>query len=102
MGLSSHINVWNTCLRILRQRGFDLRVEGELGADGCYPTDATWTAEKDGFYFRADNPIELLGLVAVHDHVRPREDLPYWWTVEGPDLYTELMEAAFPDPGDAG
>lgn len=102
MGLSSHINVWNTCLLILRQRGFALRVEGELGADGCYPTDALWTAKKDGFYFCADNPIELLGLVAVYDYVRPREDLPYWWQVEGPDLYTELMEAAFPDSQDAG
>jgi hypothetical protein len=102
MGLSSHINVWNTCLRILRQRGFALRVEGEARADGCHPTDALWIAEKDGFFFCGDNPIELLGLVAVHDRVRPGEDLPYWWRVDGPDVYTELMEAAFPDTGDAG
>jgi hypothetical protein len=101
MGLSSHINVWNTCLRILRQRGFALRVSGELRADGGYPTDALWIAEKDGFYFCADNPIELLGLVAVHDFVRPREDVPYWWQVEGSDIYAELMEAAFPDAEDA-
>lgn len=102
MGLSSHINVWNTCLLILRQRGFALRVDGELSPDGCYPTDAHWLAEKNGFSFRADNPIELLGLVAVHDHVRPREDVPYWWQMKGPDLYVELMEAAFPEAGDAG
>jgi hypothetical protein len=87
---------------ILRQRGFALRVSGELRADGCYPTDALWIAENDGFYFCADNPIELLGLVAVQDHVRPREDVPYWWQMKRPDLYEELMEAAFPDAGDAG
>jgi hypothetical protein len=102
MGLSSHINVWNTCLRILRQRGFALRVDGDARPDGCYPTDADWMAEKDDFYFCADNPIELLGLVAVHDHVKPREDVPCWWQVDGPDIYTELMEAAFPGAKDGG
>lgn len=97
MGLASHANVFNSCLLILRKRGFVLRVIGEMTPDGCYPPQACWIAEKGGFYFCADNPIELLGLVAVHDHVRPEEDRPYWWRIEGPDVWTELMEAAFPD-----
>jgi hypothetical protein len=97
MGLGSHANVYNTCLRILRQRGFDLRVEGELDADGCYPSHAHWIAEKSGFYFCGDNPIELLGLVAIYDHVQPKEDVPYWWVVEGDPIWDELMETAFPD-----
>lgn len=97
MSLSSHANAYNTCLRILRARGFALHVEGEMTADGCYPVDALWVAEEAGFRFAADNPIELLGLVAVYDHVRPTEARPYWWSVEGPDIWSELMEAAFPD-----
>jgi hypothetical protein len=97
MSLGSHANVFNTCLRILRQRGFALHVEGEMTADGCYPDDALWVAEKAGFRFMADNPIELLGLTAVFDHVQPSEAQPYWWNVEGPDIRSELMEAAFPD-----
>jgi hypothetical protein len=97
MGLASHSNVYNTCLLILRDRGFSLRVEGEMTPEGCYPSNAYWIAEKDGFYFCADNPIELLGLVTVYDHVRPKEDRSYWWRVQGPDVWTELMEAAFPD-----
>jgi hypothetical protein len=97
MGLASHANVYNTCLRILRSRGFALEVSGEPRPDGAYPTDCHWIARKDGFYFCADNPIELLGLVAISDHVRPEEDRPYWWAVHGPDIESELMEAAFPD-----
>ena len=81
MGLASNGNVRNTCLRILRQRGYALRVEGELDADGCYPAEAFWIAEKNGFHFCGDNPIELLGLVAIYDHVQPKEDESYWWVV---------------------
>lgn len=25
------------------------------------------------------------------------EARPYWWSVDGPDIWNELMEAAFPD-----
>jgi hypothetical protein len=97
MGLGSHVNVYNTCLRILRARGFELEVSGEPEPDGSYPVVCQWIARKGDFYFCGDNPIELLGLVAVYDYVRPDEDRPYWWTVEGSDLWSELMEAAFPD-----
>jgi len=51
MGLSSNINVWNTCLRVLRLQGFALRVDGETSDDGCDLTEALWIAEKDGFIF---------------------------------------------------
>jgi hypothetical protein len=99
MSLYSHANVYNTCLRILRSRGFAPRVEGELTADGCYPTSAQWFAEKEGFSFIADNPVELLGLVAIYDHVHPEDDRPYWWAVDGSDIWSALMEAAFPENG---
>jgi hypothetical protein len=90
--------VYNTCLRILRARGFELEVSGEPQADGSYPVECLWIARRDGFYFCGDNPIELLGLVAVYDYVKPTEDRPYWWKVEGPDVEGDLLEAAFPDP----
>lgn len=93
--LVRHANVVNTCLRILRDRGFELEVIGEITDDLSYPTEATWAAAKDGFIFRADSPIELLGLVAVYDYVKPAEDKPYWWRVEGADIRSELLSAAF-------
>ena len=109
MGLSSHANVYNSCLLILRDRGFELEVSGDQKDAGGYPTDLLWIARKDGFTFSADNPIELLGLVAIFDIKQPAEDRSYWWTVEGPedrsywwtvegpDVWTQLMEIAFPD-----
>lgn len=95
MGLASHANVYNTCLRILRARGFDLEVSGEREPGGGFPAECSWLAHRDGFYFQADNPIELLGLVAVYDHKHPDKDEPYWWVVDGPDVRRELMEATF-------
>lgn len=96
MSLSSNANVWNTCLRILRLRGYTIQVEGELDGDGCRPFHAMWIAEKDDFRFVGDNPIELLGLVGIHDHVRPGADAPWWWYIEGEDIWDEVMLKAFP------
>lgn len=120
MGLSGHVNVFNTCLRILSEKGYAVRVTAdeewrtrlptvrELAVravfkvpgeqdDGQHPLRCFWIAEKDGFYFCAGNPIELLGLVAVRDHVQPTKDREYWWRREGPDLLNEFMDRAFGD-----
>jgi len=98
MGLASYTNVWNTCLRILRQRGYALRVTGEVDSEGSViPQTCNWIAEKDGFYFCGDNPIELLGLTAVRDFVQPHKDESYWWVVDGDDIWKELYDSAFPD-----
>lgn len=95
--LGSHANVYNTCLRILRQRGYRLWVEGELDANDMYPTDLAWMAEKNGETFQADNPIELLGLAAIYEYVAPvGETQSYWWVAEGPDIRDELLKKAFP------
>lgn len=97
MPLGSNFNVWNTCLRILRLRGYAIEVEGELDADGCWPCDALWIAKKNQFCFMGDNPIELLGLVGVYDHVQPDHDDDYWWRVDGEDIRREVMRKTFPD-----
>lgn len=98
MGLASHLNVFNSCLRILRAKGYELSVSGERTPDGGLPYEAHWIAERDGFYFCGDNPIELLGLVAIYDHVQPAADEPYWWRVHDSDedLWAELLETLPP------
>ncbi|MFJ3221011.1 hypothetical protein ACIPLC_34445 [Kitasatospora sp. NPDC086801] len=57
-----------------------------------------WLAEKDGFTFWADNPIELLGLAAVYEDARPEADRPYWWSAktvrERPSLREQLVDEA--------
>ncbi len=79
--LSSYPNVFNTCLVILRRDGFDLAYDKT--------TDA-WSAEKEGFSFRADNPIELLGLAAIYQKLQPKEQREYWWKIDKPNVLAEL------------
>ena len=52
----------------------------------------TWRAERNGYDFAADDPIELLGLTAVYEFKNPAEPpTNYWWVVEGEDIYKELL-----------
>jgi hypothetical protein len=79
--LSSYPNVYNSCLVILQRKGFALSYEKE--------TD-TWLAEIKGFKFKADNPIELLGLTAIYEDRKPESDSEYWWQINSPYLLGEL------------
>lgn len=80
--LSSYINVFNTCLVLLERRGFKL---------SYIESDDHWTAEKAGFSFLADNPIELLGLCSIYEELSPSEPAEYWWRIDQPDLLGTLM-----------
>jgi hypothetical protein len=90
--LGSHLNVWNTCLLIVRQRGYRLFLLGDPDERGSI-SRCGWYAEKDGMKFKGANPIELLGLIAIRDHQCPPTDTPYWWRIEGPNLVAELESA---------
>ena len=79
--LSSYPNVFNTCLVLLRQSGFNLSYDKTADA---------WNAKKNGFSFRADNPIELLGLASVYEKLQPKEEKEYWWQIQEPNVVAEL------------
>ena len=96
--VTSHANVWNDCLRILRKRGYELSLEADMDDGGSIISESrTWWAKRADFIFSADNPLELLGLTAICDFVRPEKNESYWWNVEGDDIWTELDDKAFPD-----
>jgi hypothetical protein len=79
-------NVYNTCLRIMRSRGYSLTFESTEN------DFFQWWAEKNGYDFVANNPIELLGLVSIYEYHQP--DGPptdYWWSVDGSNIYDELI-----------
>ncbi len=84
--LSAYLNVYNTCLVILKRRGYQLR---------CELPDENWIAEKDGFKFFANNPIELIGLVGIYDEIKPASDIEYWWKLDDPDLFSELCPDSY-------
>jgi hypothetical protein len=79
--LSSYINVFNTCLVLLKKDGFELAYNKK---------DDTWTATKGEFSFLADNPIELLGLTAIYAKLNPVEPKEYWWRICEPNILNEL------------
>ncbi len=92
MTLVHAANTWNPCLRLLRIRGYELRMY--TGNYEDEPSLNTFSAHKNGFDFYGDNAVELLGLTAFYDHHEPKEDVPYWWFVDGDDIYDELLDAA--------
>ncbi len=79
--LSAYLNVYNTALVILQRKGFAIRFD---------EPNEEWYAKKDGWDFLAEDPIQLLGLVAIYEHQSPPEKDEYWWKIDEPDLLTQL------------
>lgn len=69
---------------LLRRAGFNLRYDA---------SKEQWFAEYRDFIFRADNPIELLGLTAIYRDINPSTPSEDWWQINDPDILSEL------DPG---
>ena len=86
--LFSYPNVWNTCLLILQMRGYHLYVLSN--GDDYDAVNCEWCADKGGIKLKGHNPIELLGLAAIREHLFPAEDKPYWWRIDGPNLVAQL------------
>ena len=87
--LATTTDVYNTCLHILKKRNNELRIEE--GESEIFPIK--WFAKKDDFEFIGHNPVELLGLIAVYEYNYPVDaSNPYWWLIEGEDVYDELLE----------
>ncbi len=87
--LHSYPNVWNTCLLLLRERGYRLFLTGDPDELGTI-SHCCWNAEQNDIKLRGDNPIELLVLAAIHEYHRPAKDTPYWWRIEGENVLAEL------------
>lgn len=79
--LSYYTNVHNTALVILQRKGY--RVWTQRGPD-CF------CAEKDGWDFWAEDPVQLLGLTAIHDFHHPSAFGEYWWRIDEPWLSNTL------------
>jgi hypothetical protein len=89
-------NVWNSCLRVLRARGYDLSItcNAPPGLNAVERLNhVTWLARKGGYQLVANNPIELLGLAGVYEFKNQTSDEAYWWVVEGADIVEELYSS---------
>lgn len=73
-------NTYNPSLIVLRDKGYEIWLEkGENGS--------LWCARKADQDFLAYSGPELLGLVALWEHLGDA------WNQQRPDIYGELMEA---------
>lgn len=79
--LSAYLNVYNTALVVLERKGWALRYDKERG---------WWFAQKDGWEFLADDPMQLLGLVSIFEHHAPKAKAEYWWKIDEPDLLSKF------------
>ena len=81
--LSYYTNVHNTALVILQRKGYRVwtRREPEL-----------FCAEKDGWDFWADDPVQLLGLISIHEFHHPPAWREYWWQIAEPWLYDAIPD----------
>lgn len=79
--LSAYLNVYNTALVVLDRKGWSLSFEKK---------EDHWYAKKDGWEFLAEDPMQLLGLVAIHEYNAPKTKKEYWWKIDEPDLLTQL------------
>lgn len=79
--LSYYTNVHNTALVILKRKGF--RLWTEQGGDLI-------CAEKDGWDFMANDPVQLLGLISVYETQQPSEFNEYWWKIDKPWLLKKV------------
>lgn len=72
--LSQYTNVNGTATAVLRSKGFQVWWDESLNL---------YFAERDGWDFAADDPIALLGLVAIFEDRRPTGYREYWWRSNG-------------------
>ena len=80
--LSEHSNVYNTCLLILKKKGWRCWYDESLDVYG---------AEKDGWDLLGDSPAGLLGMVTIYEHRAPDEFREYWWREDDSiELYRDI------------
>jgi len=75
--LSYYTNVHNTALVILQQKGYRVWTQQE---------PERICAEKGGWDFMALDPVQLLGVISIHEFHNPSAFGEYWWKIDEPRL----------------
>jgi hypothetical protein len=81
--LGEYVNVYNSALQVLESKGFRVWIDKQADM---------FCAERNGWDLMAENPISLLGLVALLEHRSPDIYKEYWWKSEGSLDYRALPE----------
>ncbi len=79
--LATYTNVLNTALVVLQRKGYRVWSNQD---------ESMWYAERQGWDFQADDPIQLLGLIAIFEYHHPSEYREYWWQIQEPFLLDRI------------
>ncbi len=78
--LSAYLNVYNTALAVIEEKGFEIQFDEKK---------EWWFASRNGWQLMADDPIQLLGLVAIFEFKNPSQKNEYWWKIGELELYSK-------------
>ncbi len=92
VSLFSYRTLYNACLNVLTEEGFELDIVGKPNMDSFYEY-LTWHSKNSKIKLRGDSPIELLGMYALYQKRKPEELVDYWWNRESDEnLWSKLLE----------
>jgi hypothetical protein len=79
--LGYYTNLHNTAFVILQRKGYRVWADGDMIC-----------AEKGGWDFMADDPVQLLGLISIYEALQPSDYREYWWKIDEPGLHGNIPE----------
>jgi hypothetical protein len=83
--LSAYSNTENTSLIIIKEKGFTVWYDEEMGK---------FCAVKERWDFIANSITELLGIISIYEYHQPKEYKEYWWKIDEPWLLGDLPRKA--------
>jgi len=83
MKLSEAMNTYNSALSIIKEKGFDIKVELDENRENI----DCWTAQKRDLEIFGFNPLSLLGLITISEQYGEN-----WRQIETGNLYDEILE----------
>lgn len=72
---------------LLERKGYQVWEQKDIDA---------YCAEKDGWDFYADDPIQLLGLISIFDTLVPEAYQEYWWRIREPWIRDAIPDSPTP------
>jgi hypothetical protein len=85
--ISEFPNVYDSALDLLEKKGFQLWFDEKSDL---------FFAERNGWDFAAENPISLLGLVAIFEAEEPSQFHECWWRRKGIEPRAQLPKVPVP------
>ena len=85
----SNRNVWSSAIRLAEKMGWIVEVSSKGTIYKAFGND--WIARKKSAQVVAATPIEMLGLIQLHDAQFDGNYEPYWWEIKSDKGWLEYL-----------